>query len=60
MLNKRVVLGGSVILRWDYSECRAYLVECRLVRRAGTRDLDWLAVRAVYCAIAVTGACIIW
>ena len=33
-----------------------YLVECRLVRWAGTRYLDGLAVRAVYCAIAVTGA----
>ena len=36
--------------------CYAYLVECRLVRRAATRDFNRLAVCAVYCAIAVAGA----
>ena len=56
MLNRRVMLGKSVILWQSYSGCHAYLVESRLVRRATTRDLDWLAIRAVYCSIAVTGA----
>ena len=36
--------------------CYAYLVKCRLVWRAATRDFNRFAVCAVYCAIAVAGA----
>ena len=52
MLDARIKVGKRHFLM-GYCKWYAHLVKCRLVRRAATRDLDWLAVRAVYCSITV-------